>query len=86
MSSYQGEALHTYTPDAGGRCTSGWYNRRDEWVECRSTQRSSVLHDDAESEFRELHDHNGGDCMCFEDPDGPDFHEAMAAYVKGATR
>lgn len=79
---YQGPALHTYAPDAEGRCTSGWYNGRDVWVECRSTQRSSMLHDDAEAEFREMHDHAGRDCMCFEtDPRG--FYGAMDDYVKG---
>lgn len=73
--------IHTYEPDKDGRCTSGWYNARGEWIECRSTQRSSVLHDDAESYFRELHDHGGGDCMCFEDSPGG-YYGAMQAYVR----
>lgn len=80
---YHGEAIHTFRPDKTGRCMNGWYNGRGEWIECRSTQRSSVLHDDAESEFRQMHDHGGGDCMCFESEDGPSFYEAMDAYVKG---
>ena len=59
-------AVHTYEPDDTGRCTSGWYNDSGRWVDCRSTQRSSTLHDDADADFRERHDHGGGDCMCFE--------------------
>ena len=65
------EAIHTYEPDGQGRCQS-----------CGSTQRSSVLHDDPEAEFRERHNHGGGDCMCFESEDGPSFHEAMKKYVE----
>lgn len=61
-----GAALHTYEPNGDGRCQSGWYNARSEWVECRSTQQSSVLHDDPEADFRQSHWHDGGDCMCFE--------------------
>lgn len=76
-----GLALHTYEPDEEGRCKSGWYNIRNEWITCRSRQRSSVLHDDPESDFRQLHDHGGGDCMCFEDADGPSWSDALAAYI-----
>jgi len=82
---YYGPEVHTYLPDAEGRCTSGWYNDRLEWVACRSTQRSSVLHDDPEAAFRQLHHHDGGDCMCFEDESGPTYHQAMAAYVEEHT-
>lgn len=77
------EAIHTYRPDATGRCWSGWYNERGVWVRCGSTQRESVLHDDPEAEFRQRHDHDGGDCMCFEGPEGPTFQEAMREYVQG---
>jgi hypothetical protein len=77
---------HTFNPGADGRCVNGWYNERGEWVACRSSQRSSVLHDDPESDFRERHWHGGGDCMCFEDPEGPSYHEAMDAYVRGASK
>jgi hypothetical protein len=77
------EAIHTYEPDDDGRCTSGWYNNYGKWVKCNSTQKSSVLHDDKEAEFRSMHDHGGGDCMCFEMDDGPSYYEAMQAYVKG---
>jgi hypothetical protein len=77
-----GNALHTYRPDSEGRCTSGWYNYRGDYIPCRSTQRSSVLHDDPESDFRQMHDHDGGDCMCFEAEDGPSYHEAMKMYVE----
>lgn len=75
--------IHTFDPDATGRCRSGWFNDSGEWVACRSTQRSSVLHDDAESDFRERHWHGGGDCMCFEDDNGPSYWEAMDAFGKG---
>lgn len=74
-------AMHTYEPDASGRCQSGWYNDRGQWVPCGSSQRSSVLHDDPESAFRQMHDHGGGDCMCFEDDSGPSYYEALDAYV-----
>lgn len=77
-----GMALHTYEPDKDGRCTSGWYTESGRYIPCRSTQRSSVLHDDPESDFRQMHDHGGGDCMCFEDPDGPSWSEAMDRYVR----
>jgi len=76
------EAIHTYEPDTEGRCTAGWYNDRGLWINCRSTQRSSVLHDDPEAEFRERHDHGGGDCMCFED-DPRGYYGAMEDYVNG---
>jgi hypothetical protein len=59
-------AVHTYEPDAEGRCTSGWYNDRGRWIACSSRQAESTLHDDADADFREAHDHGGGDCMCFE--------------------
>jgi hypothetical protein len=59
-------AKHTYEPDETGHCTSGWSNDNGEWVRCRSSQSSSVLHDDEEADFRERHWHGGGDCMCFE--------------------
>lgn len=75
------QAIHTYQPDSDGRCTSGWTNDSGRWAPCGSTQRSSVLHDDAEAEFRQMHDHGGGDCMCFEDEDGPDFYQAMNEYT-----
>ena len=75
---YQHPERHTYTPDDDGRCTEIMPNGRP----CGSRQRSSVLHVDAEADFRQRHSHGGGDCMCFEDPNGPSFYEAMAAYVK----
>jgi hypothetical protein len=77
------EAIHTYEPGEDGRCQSGWYNDDGKWIECGSRQRSSVLHDDPEAEFRERHDHGGGDCMCFESEDGPSYYEAMKAFVAG---
>ena len=75
-------AIHTFEPDETGHCTSGWYNNSGRWIACTSTQRSSTLHDDPESEFRQRHDHGGGDCMCFEDDDGPSYYEAMDAFVQ----
>jgi hypothetical protein len=80
------EAIHIYDPDDTGKCQSGWYNDRGEWVSCGSRQKSSTLHDDLEADFRQKHDHGGGDCMCFEDPDGPSYFDAMTAYVKEAGR
>ena len=74
-------AIHTYEPDETGRCTSGWYTDSGRRISCSSTQRSSTLHDDPESDFRERHDHQGGDCMCFEnDPRG--YYGAMDDFVK----
>lgn len=74
---------HTYDPDENGVCQATYYTGTwaEREVRCRSTQRSSVLHDDPESDFREQHDHGGGDCMCFEDPEGPSYYDAMRAYV-----
>jgi len=77
------DSIHTYEPDANGRCTSGWANDAGQWVPCRSTQRSSTLHDDPDADFRERHDHGGGDCMCFENEDGPSYYEAMEANREG---
>jgi hypothetical protein len=72
--------IHKFDPDDTGVCRGGWFTNGGRWVPCRSTQRSSVMHDDPESEFRSRHYHNGGDCMCFEsDPRGYD--GAMADYV-----
>jgi len=62
---YRGPEVHTYDPDEEGRCQGGWYSG-SRWVPCGSTQRSSVLHDDPEADFRQRHWHGGGDCMCFE--------------------
>ena len=75
MTGYNGPALHTFEPDADGRCQGGWVASNGDWHECRSTQRSSVLHDDPEAAFRERHWHGGGDCMCFEADDGPSYEE-----------
>ena len=76
-----GAALHTYEPNDVGRCQSGWFNDLGRWIHCGSSQRSSVLHDDAESDFRQKHYHDGGDCMCFEAEDGPTYQEALDEYV-----
>lgn len=76
------DAIHTYDPDPSTRkCQSGWLNDDGKWIECQSTQRSSTLHDDPEAEFRQMHDHGGGDCMCFED-DPRGYHGAMADFVR----
>ena len=71
------DAIHEFRPGHDGRCTSGWANDAGEWVQCNSSQRSSTLHDDCESDFRQAHDHGGGDCMCFEDDNRPSYHEVM---------
>lgn len=76
------DAIHTFDPDETGRCQASWTNDNGRTIRCTSTQRSSVLHDDPESDFREMHSHGGGDCMCFEDENGPSWHEAMRAFVK----
>lgn len=59
-------ARHVYEPDSEGRCRSGWFNDRGQYVACRSSQASSALHYDEEAERREAHWHDGGDCMCFD--------------------
>lgn len=82
-SGFYAMAMHTYEPDETGRCTSGWTNNNGEWIKCRSPQKSSVLHDDPEADFRERHYHGGGDCMCFESEDGPSYYEAMEKFVRG---
>ena len=66
---YTGPEVHEYLPDAAGRCTNGWWNTKMQWVDCSSTQRSSVLHHDDEADHRQKHWHGGGDCMCFEEYD-----------------
>lgn len=73
---------HTYEPDANGRCQWLWWDSSGYARTCNSTQRSSVMHDDPETEFRERHWHGGGDCMCFESEDGPSYYEAMRNYVE----
>lgn len=74
---------HTYQPGETGMCEWEWWSSDGELRLCRSTQRSSVMHDDPESDFREMHDHGGGDCMCFESEWGPSYREALARYVSG---
>src|SRR6185295_17894865 len=60
-------ALHRFDPDPQtGKCRGGWFNNASDWIDCGSRQRSSVLHDDPDADFREMHSHGGGDCMCFE--------------------
>lgn len=59
-------ARHAYDPGAGGACRSGWVNDSGQWVRCRSSQASSVLHYNEDAEERERHWHEGGDCMCYE--------------------
>lgn len=76
-------AIHTFNPDSTGRCKGGWTNDKYKWIECGSTQSYSVLHDDPEAAFRELHSHGGGDCMCFEDENGPSYSEALAKFMEG---
>lgn len=73
---------HTYEPDTTGRCMSGWYNQSGRWIECRSTQRASVLHDDPGAAFDQMHWHGGGDCMCFEWGD-VSYHQARQAFING---
>lgn len=74
-------AIHRFTPGPDGRCTGGWFNNASDWIDCRSRQRASILHDDPEAEFRQMHDHGGGDCMCFED-DPRGFYGAMRDFVR----
>lgn len=77
------DSIHTFDPGPDGRCRGGWTNDEGRWISCTSRQRSSVLHDDPESEFRQMHDHGGGDCMCFEDDDRGGYYGAMRRYVEG---
>ena len=77
------QAVHTYEPGSDGKCQGGWRNDHNEWIVCGSSQRSSVLHDDPEAAFRQVHDHGGGDCMCFEDDDdGSRRRAAIARYAR----
>ena len=63
-------AIHTFDPDPEtGKCRGSWMNDRYQRVNCLSSQRSSILHDDPEADHRERHWHDGGDCMCFESDD-----------------
>jgi len=75
---------HTYQPDASGRCQWPWVDSSGKDRVCNSWQRSSVMHDDPEADFRERHWHGGGDCMCFENEDGPSYYEAMRAFVEAS--
>ena len=75
------EPVHEFCAGPDGKCLSGWQNKHGQWVTC-GLERWSVLHNDLESEFREMHWHGGGDCMCFEDDLGPSYHEAMEEYVR----
>jgi hypothetical protein len=76
------ESIHTFEPGADGKCL-GLIRRNGRGIPCNSSQRSSVLHDDPEADFRQRHYHGGGDCMCFEDEDGPSFYDAMRQYAEG---
>jgi hypothetical protein len=80
------QSIHTFQPGPDGRCQARLIRHGMLGATCGSTQRSSVLHDDAEADFRMRHNHGGGDCMCFEDEDGPSFYEAMKQYVDSAGR
>jgi hypothetical protein len=81
------ESIHTYDPGPDGKCQA-WVHTSMSRVGrvCGSTQRSSVLHDDPDSEFRQMHDHGGGDCMCFENEDGPSYYDALKAYREARRR
>lgn len=82
---YRGPEVHEFDPGPDGRCRGGWTNDRLEWVQCRSTQRGSVLHDDPGIEFDQMHDHGGGDCMCFEGP-YDSYWGAREEYVRSRGR
>ena len=77
---------HTYEPNGTGHCQWAWTDSSGRDRVCNSTQRSSVMHDDPEADFRQAHDHGGGDCMCFESEDGPSYYDAMADYVNSRGR
>lgn len=74
---------HTYQPDDSGRCQFAWTDSSNQPHICNSSQQASILHDDPAADFREKHWHGGGDCMCFENPNGPSYQEAMDDYVNG---
>jgi len=77
---------HDYAPGVTGRCTWQWVDSRGNDRTCGSTQASSVMHYDADADFRELHWHGGGDCMCFENDYGPSYDEAMASFKEAYER
>ena len=52
--------IHTFDPDAQGRCQAIHIGNDGRAIVCRSIQRSSVLHDDPMSAFRERHHHGSG--------------------------
>jgi hypothetical protein len=76
------QSIHTFDPGPDGRCQARLIRHGALGAVCGSSQRSSVMHDDAEADFRMRHNHGGGDCMCFENEDGPSYYEAMKAYVE----
>lgn len=59
------EAIHEYVRGANGRCTEILYRRDGSEYQCNA-DKWSVLHEDEDAYRREMHDHGGGDCMCFE--------------------
>jgi hypothetical protein len=73
---YRHPDRHDFDPDLNGRCQ---FTMPNGFV-CGSTQSYSVLHINAEADFRQLHNHGGGDCMCFENEDGPSWSEALAKF------
>lgn len=58
-------AVHEFVEGDDGRCAELMIRRDGSAYTCNS-DRWSVLHDDEEANFRQQHDHGGGDCMCFE--------------------
>jgi len=75
---YRHPERHVFNPGEDGRCRFPIRPGK----RCGSSQGSSVLHIDAEADFRQLHNHGGGDCMCFEDPNGPSWSEALAEFKR----
>ncbi len=72
------DAFHRYEPKSktDPHCTGGWWNDQGKYIECNSTQESSVLHSGfgdgcsrgccaSDADHRARHKHGGGDCMCF---------------------
>lgn len=59
-------STHEFDPGPDGRCRGYLIRHGVQGAVCGSTQSYSVLHYDEEADFRERHDHGGGDCMCFE--------------------
>ena len=68
------QSIHLYEPGPNYRCVAEvakycYEHKTIDFHNPCDADSWSVLHYDEEADFRELHDHGGGDCMCFEGRD-----------------